>query len=234
MSAYRRFRQVLGAIAIATLSLSLSTQAMAASGLIPIQLDQTQSRDRRAAPRSGVPDSFSQNALAQSVWRVFISETGRFRILMPGDPQQSNQPQETPIGQLNLYSYAVERPREAVYMATYTDFPADYINNTDPNELLNNGRDEVVRRLNGTLLQEVRLNLNGAPGLEIKVKIPQDMVIYNRIYLVRQRLYQLIVVTTLAQERSLPRSIAGFFESFQLLRQEAASTNPSPSAPVEP
>jgi len=156
-------------------------------------------------------------ATAQSVWRLFQDPAGKFAVLMPGQPQQRKQTQQTRLGNLEVNTFAVEQPGLSAHLVTYTDFPVEFIRAADPNKLLDNGRDEVVRRVQGRLLNESRINLNGAPGRELKLKAPGGLIIQSRIYLVNQRLYQLIVVTPENKAASLSGSIRGFFQSFRLL-----------------
>ncbi|MCS6814800.1 MAG: hypothetical protein NZ772_14695 [Cyanobacteria bacterium] len=155
--------------------------------------------------------------VAQSVWRPFRDPNGKFTVLMPGDPKQQRQQQQTRLGNLDIYTFAVEQPGLSAHLVTYTDFPAESIQNVDPNKLLDSGRDEVLRRVQGSLLSESRISLNGAPGRELKIKAPGDLIIHSRIYMVNQRLYQLIVVAPASKAANLSGSIRGFFQSFRLL-----------------
>ncbi len=161
----------------------------------------------------GIPPS----AIAQSVWRSFQDPAGKFTVLMPGQPQQRRQQQQTRLGTLEVYTFAVEQPGLSAHLVTYTDFPPEFIQAADPNKLLDNGRDEVIRQVQGRLLSEGRITLNGSPGRELKLRAPGDLIIHSRIYLVDQRLYQLIVVTPESKAPSLSGSIRGFFQSFRLL-----------------
>ncbi len=155
--------------------------------------------------------------VAQSVWRSFQDPGGKFTVLMPGQPQQRKQTQQTRLGNLEINTFAVEQPGLSAHLVTYTDFPVEFIRTADPNKLLDNGRDEVVRRVQGRLLSESQVSLNGAPGRELKLKAPGELIIHSRIYLVEQRLYQLIVVTPESKATNLSGSIRGFFQSFRLL-----------------
>lgn len=155
--------------------------------------------------------------VAQSVWRRFQDPNGKFTVLMPGDPKQQRQQQQTRLGNLDIYTFAVEQPGLSAHLVTYTDFPAEFIQTVDPNKLLDSGRDEVLRRVQGSLLSETRISLDGAPGRELMIKAPGELIIHSRIYLVNQRLYQLIVVAPASKATNLSGSIRGFFQSFRLL-----------------
>ncbi len=159
----------------------------------------------------------SPSAIAQSVWRSFQDPAGKFTVLMPGQPQQRRQQQQTRLGTLEIYTFAVEQPGLSAHLVTYTDFPPRFIQSADPNDLLDNGRDEVIRRVQGQLLSEERITLGGSPGRELKLRAPGELIIHSRIYLVNQRLYQLIVVTPESKAPNLSGSIRGFFQSFRLL-----------------
>jgi len=134
---------------------------------------------------------------------------------MPGNPIERKQPQS---GEVKSISYSVEREGEAAYLVTYSDFPSELILRTDPNQLFDSGRDEALKRAKGTLVSERSVNLNGFPGRDLKIEAPQGLVIYNRIYLVNQRMYQIIVVSPEAKAKFLTKSIEGYLSSFKLLQ----------------
>lgn len=150
----------------------------------------------------------------QSIWKLFSSSVGKFSILMPGTPIERRQPQS---GEVQSMSYSVEREGEAAYLVTYSDFPSELILRTDPNQLFDGGRDEALKRAKGTLISERSVNLNGFPGRDLKIEAPQGLIIHNRIYLVNQRMYQIIVVSPGTKARFLTKSIEGYLSSFKLL-----------------
>lgn len=164
--------------------------------------------------------------MVQSVWKPFSSKAGAFKVLMPGTPIQETDTVNTQAGFIPVNVFSVARQNEAVYGVAYTDYPK----NITPNfrEL-----DQLIRELTSKdleaagvkLINQRTLRLNNFLGREIKLQLPEGLIMKWRFYLVNKRLYQLFVMTD--KEASLTKSIDGFFNSFQLVNNPVASQNPS-------
>ncbi|HAA31297.1 MAG TPA: hypothetical protein DCE56_30785 [Cyanobacteria bacterium UBA8553] len=160
---------------------------------------------------------------AQSIWKPFSSTQGRFTVLMPGTPRHLTLSVNTQdAGIVNLNMFLVERNQESViYGVGYNDYPISYIQQLNQKKLIEHaldlGRDAAIRGSQGSLQSERRISLGGYPGREIRYTRPGGKITITRMYLVKQRLYQVTVETTQQKQRYLSKSIEGFLNSFSLL-----------------
>lgn len=161
--------------------------------------------------------------LAQSIWKPFAPTSGGFTVLMPGVPTTDRNTQTTQAGPIETQMYLVDRKQDLVaYMVAYSDLPTALIEQAQQSsanlqQLLNGVRDGFTESVRGTLRDQRRIELNGHPGTEISLDLPSQRTARNRIYLVNQRLYQIVVVTAKDKEPYLTKSIEGYLNSFKLV-----------------
>lgn len=173
--------------------------------------------------------------LAQSIWKPFSSKEGRFSVLMPGTPRESQINWDWQTGDI-VYLFTVTR-EEAEYMVWYVDFEPptrrvdddgqssnfpDILPNTPEKmtDVLANagtGPDYSYNLGYCRLISEQSIRLGSFPGREISCRLPGGVIFRRRLYLVNRRVYILSVRTT--QERFLSKTIEGFMNSFKLLSE---------------
>ena len=148
---------------------------------------------------------------------VFTSEAGEFSIATPAPLEETQQSVETPAGPVEIYTFTAEA-EETAYVVAYSDYPTAMVNEVDPQELLDSSRDGAVANLGGTLENEEVIDLNGNPGRSLVISTSanqaQSATINSRIYLVDNRLYQILVVTPAGADAT--ESSAAFLDSFNL------------------
>lgn len=128
--------------------------------------------------------------------KVFTSESGKFSIAFPGDPKEQTQSVPTAVGDVALTMYTVDNG-DSAYLAGFADYPSDMVAASDPETMLDGGRDGAINNIDGTLLTEKHITISGNPGRELKVQSKDGKnVLYGRFYLVDARLYQIMVVTS--------------------------------------
>ncbi len=163
--------------------------------------------------------------MAESIWKQFSSTAYKFSILMPGIPQEDKQTVKTKIGAIEVHTFTVEREQEEVkYAVSCAEYSQEYIQLLSRNNLieaaLEKGKNAAIQKSKGNLLSEKKITLGSYSGREINYTKPGDKIVKHRIYLVNRNLYQIIVETTPKREKYLTKSIAGFFNSFNLLSKE--------------
>ncbi len=150
----------------------------------------------------------------QAKWETFSSPIGGFSVLAPETPKEMKKTVNTAVGPVDAYFF-IARQRTAAYTAGYSDYPSSMVRNSNPDEILDNSRDGAVANIQGKLLSELIITLGRYPGREIKVETPDGKsTMRARIYLVNNRLYQLIVATT--RENALSPDVTRFLDSFKL------------------
>jgi hypothetical protein len=149
--------------------------------------------------------------------KEFRSETGNFSVKAPALLEEQPQTVDTSSGKAEAHTYLAESDG-ILYVAAYSDFRDEIINQGNPEEFLNNARDSMLASLNGKLVLETRKSLEEYPGRELVVNMKMvdgtDGVMKARIYLVKNRLYQLMVIAS-TQDASAG-TITQFLDSFKL------------------
>ena len=151
-------------------------------------------------------------------WEKFVSPDGAFAIMFPQKPVESQYSMDSPAGKLVIHSY--KYIGTASYFLSYTDYPAPIDRpENKKTEALDHTREGGLRAVNGRLLSQSDISINGHPGRLIVVDSPNGgpdgSLIRNKVYLVGNRLYSMQVaipkgaqVTDTAAEK--------FLDSFEL------------------
>jgi hypothetical protein len=154
--------------------------------------------------------------VSQSAWRQFRSTEGAFNVLMPGNPRQFRQPQKTSIGQVDVRGFIVEQYGGTVaYVVMYADVSDKSPQKINYKQLFDGASDRTLKNTRGKLLNQRNLQMQGYPGREFTVGT-RGVVIKNRMYFAKPRIYQVMVVSTTDKEANLSKSITGFLDSFSL------------------
>jgi hypothetical protein len=150
-------------------------------------------------------------------WKDFSPKGGGFIVKMPADPEETTRTIEAVHGTTRVRQFGVERDGVA-YMVTRTDLPPAAVAG-GPRKTLDEARDEGVRKSGGTLKEERAIELDGHPGREMVLELPETRArvggIYTtRIYLVGRTHYQIARLSPKGKER--PAETKAFLESFRL------------------
>jgi TonB family protein len=123
-------------------------------------------------------------------WKEFTSAEGRFTVLMPGVPTAESTPVETAAGRIKMHSYILQT-NFGTYGVMYGDLPW-YSDEPNPGRL-DSARNEALSK-GGRLLSESDVTLGGIVGRELLVD-KDGYVLRARMFLVKERLYQAIIIT---------------------------------------
>jgi len=151
-------------------------------------------------------------------WEKFVSPDGAFAIMFPQKPLESQYSVDSPAGKLVIHSY--KYMSMASYFLSYTDYPApiDRPENKKA-EALDHAREGGLRAVNGRLLSQSEISINGHPGRLLVVDSPNGgpdgSLIRNKVYLVGNRLYSMQVA--IPKGAQVPDTAAEkFLDSFEL------------------
>jgi hypothetical protein len=151
----------------------------------------------------------------ERAWKDFISPDGRFTVQFPGTPKQASQTQTTKLGPLDAKVFLLELP-DGLYAVWYVDYPREALARNRPDELLDGARDGAVANVKGKLAGETKITQNGFPGRELRIEVTTRKGVAAatvRLYFVKERLYQAIVVMDKAREAQT--EIRKFLDSFR-------------------
>jgi hypothetical protein len=157
-------------------------------------------------------------------WENFVTPDGACKIMFPDKPQEQQYFIESPAGKLEVHSY--KYTGSASYFLSYTDYP-DSIDKPELSTLaLDHARDGSLRQVNGRLISEANISIQGHPGRLIVVESPNGgpsgSLIRNNVYLVGRRLYSMQVAilqsgdTSVQTSHSLDSATLKFLNSFEL------------------
>ncbi len=127
-------------------------------------------------------------------FREIVSEEGRFKVQMPGTPKETSQ---FVLG-FTMKTWSLEK-KEGGYAVAFADIPmASKESDIQIQKRLEGARDGMVSNTRSKLTSSSRTTLNGKyPGRDVEADLPdQKGILRARIYLVGQRLYQIMVVGT--------------------------------------
>jgi len=155
-------------------------------------------------------------------WTMVATEN--CKIYFPHQPTDQSGTVNTAKGnlKLNIYSYNAATNNgddNLAYILTETEYPDSLINSGNNNELdafFKNSIDGIVNNFHGKLVNESKTAIQGFPGRQVKLDIQQGKSVMNiRLYLVKNRLYMLEIVT--AADKDDNSSIEKFMNSFELI-----------------
>jgi hypothetical protein len=154
---------------------------------------------------------------------AFSSEVGRFRVMLPPGIATETDETDTRLGMLRQTMYKA-RAKYIQFLVAFTDYPAEYMAQTKPADLLAETARSAAGNIRGKLKSEKAFVSKGQAIREIWVQAPKGIHMRSRLMLVGDRMYQ---VTALARRRHVfNRKIDEVFESFEVLPgSQPAPTN---------
>lgn len=159
-------------------------------------------------------------SLAVSQPQEFTSKSGGFSVMTPATLKESTQSTDTAIGPIDIHTFLAEVGNRA-YVVGYSDYPAEIMRQSDPEQILDGSRDGAADNLKGQVISENSLTLDNHPGREFVINATAQnnlkMTVKARIYLVKNRLYQVMLATP--QNEFNPSDADAFLKSFKLLPQ---------------
>ena len=166
-----------------------------------------------AAPTGPPPPAAEYNP---KNWKEFTSEEGRFSALFPGTPVR----QVGKAEQGEMYMYLLRTFAE--YAVMYIEFPQPTIDTAHIKAMLDGGRDSGLASVEGRLLEEKDISLDGYTGRYHKVLAGTGHTLRSRTYVVGNRMYVVFIVM---RDEGAPPAIlkfhdetaAKFLDSFKLI-----------------
>jgi len=183
------------ATAIITLTLSLSVAA------------QEHTKRPPSSPSSTPPPA---NVTDASGWVQFISDTGRFSVLMPETPIDKTETVQSEHGPYTTHLFIV-RDTTSVYLIGWVDYDPDF--NFNRQSEMEANRDNFVKGINAKLLSTRALTIDGYPALEFTAETA-DRTFTSRVYMVGRRPYQIVIGSPKGRDDSV--NLNRFFKSFKI------------------
>lgn len=153
-------------------------------------------------------------------WREYPAASPRsFTVSLPGPPKVQTQTIAAPGGQIVFQIFACEMGGTS-FTVTCAKYPDGQLRQEQSEELFDAVRDAFIRGINGKLVGESRTSIETYRGREIECKGGNGTVGRMRVFVVKDRLYQVIGAT---QEGTRGNAYVNrFLNSFQLVAEQPA------------
>jgi len=151
-------------------------------------------------------------------WETVRAPDGSFSVLMPGTPEhEQTDATSLAFGKVRANILMLEQGQWG-YTVSWVDYPTGSYADADLDASLDEARNGAVEGVQGTLLGEEHITIQGYPGRRIRVApaAPQASAIMTMLA-VGDRLYSLSVVCP--KEQSFSPKITKFLDSFTLLKK---------------
>lgn len=156
----------------------------------------------------------------RSGWKPYLSEGGKFQVLVPFEMSELVDSADTPVGKLFNYTYVCKDGPDLNYLITYIDYPPQSIPPDSlelRRELLQATLEEEVYSSGGELVYAEDAAIEGFFGKIWRINIPDKRsVIRSRAFIAGDRCY--IIRTIASRAKALNPSSDRFLTSFRLLR----------------
>ncbi|CAG0934853.1 hypothetical protein TFLX_03709 [Thermoflexales bacterium] len=165
-------------------------------------------------PTPSSSSSTSAAGLSLKDWIEYRSAEGGFTVLLPAEPEVKTQSADTAAGTVQL-TMAMAEAKNYAAGVSFNEIPSKA--SGDPETLLAGGREGAAKNLKGIVVSNKPIKLGAYPGTEFVVKTPSDLIYTARLYLVDDRLYQILFLVP--KEQLDQFDVQGFFDSFTLLEK---------------
>ena len=147
-------------------------------------------------------------------WQAFSASDKSFSALFPSKPEAEDQQVPLDAGGIAVAHTFVATPEKtASYGLTYYDDPRLATETIE--EELNRARDGSIAKVQGSIIGERHLAIQGHEARDIDARATGNSLITMRLIAVGQRLYLLMVVDT-ARQKPDSKNIQKFFDSLKL------------------
>jgi len=145
----------------------------------------------------------------------FNSSEGSFSVFLPKKVIPSKETINTAAGPITACSFSA-KAKHHQFMVAFSDYPENAIKSSTPELMLNGARNGSVRNIQGTLLSETFVTINGYPGRDLRIEGPQKTIIVTRLILANQRLYQVMILCR--PDHSFDKIIDKVIQSFSITK----------------
>jgi hypothetical protein len=156
-------------------------------------------------------------AKEKEAWKELAPKDAGFVVSMPGTFVEQKETLKLPSGPLELMIYFVERKKdETAFLVIWCEFPEAVFKGGTAEQRLDYARKRALASSKGKLVKETKIKLDGHPGRELHFEIEGKGLIRQRLYSVKDKLYQLLVSGP--REMVMSKDADRFLDSIKLKR----------------
>jgi|GEM_PF-2046528 hypothetical protein len=149
-------------------------------------------------------------------WKEYAISKGAFAVSMPRAPVIEKHAVDTEFGAIDTQVVLAKTGPSVAYAVVYCEYPQDALFCIAPEKYLNRAGDQMVRKMNGNLINESQILLDGFPGREIKISVPNG-ILHLKLFAVGKRSYQIYAVGL--NNSASHTDARKFLTSFRLLNE---------------
>jgi hypothetical protein len=150
----------------------------------------------------------------QDDWKVFTPKDGGFTVKMPSTPTETK---KKVTGQLDAIIAVAEGRNDSYFVVSYCDIPAADLKKGTEQKRLDQACKGAKDSSGGDKLRsEKPITIDGHPGREIFIEKNGEVIARMRIYLVSNRLYQVMVLGNGRVFSAKDNDVGSFLDSFRL------------------
>jgi len=163
---------------------------------------------RPSATPSNTPPPVT--AMDANGWVKFISDTGRFSVLMPSTPTEKTETTDSTHGPYTTHLFVV-KDETSVYLIGWVDYDPSF--NFNRQAELEANRDNFVKGIQATLLSTRATVINGYSAIEFTAEAG-ERIFKSRVFMVGRRPYQIVIGSPKGTDDTA--SVNRFFNSFKV------------------
>src|SRR5215469_16021186 len=148
----------------------------------------------------------------QSGWKEYSYANDGFAVSAPAEPAFIKQDKPTPAGNVEIHNYTIELGNNSGVMISSAQFQGQQSESSKA--VLQRARDGAVGAVNGKLMSEQEITLQGFPGVEFQV-VNDAFHARVRMYLVKSRLVTVMAIAP--KDNQLPPNSDKVMNSVKLL-----------------
>ena len=146
-------------------------------------------------------------------WRSLEAPDGTFSVSLPGDAVKEDKPTKSVTGGSFIsHTFKARASKGAAYGCSWWEDPS--LKGRTAEQILDTARDGGLSSSNGKMLGEKRLTVQGHPARDIRAIAGRNAAYDNRLVVVGDRLYTLLVVDVSGKRDNV--NIERFFHSLVL------------------
>lgn len=147
-------------------------------------------------------------------WKTVAPKGAGFSVAMPAAPTEKKQKVPTATGTLEVVMQVADGRNDSLFVVSYCDFPGPELKKAEVDKRLDQARDGALASARGKKRSEEPIKLGGHAGREIVIEKDGEVVVKMRIFLVKNRLYQVMVLGNGPVFAS--KDVGVFLDSFRL------------------
>ncbi len=145
---------------------------------------------------------------------IFSTREGKFSVTVPEKPTEKTNKIKTAAGEIDAYLFVIDM-KDRAYIVTYNDYKPGTVDK-DSDKVLAGVIKGNADSLKGKVVSEEKITIGKKkhPGREIRIEFGEKQIYRARVFLVGDRLYQVVALGPDEFTKSKP--VEEYFKSFAI------------------